>query len=160
MSEPNTLRLPVIPDFIRDQPDLGELVRMAIAVRQKAYAPYSGFLVGAALRSRSGRIFVGVNVENASFPVGICAERSALVAAVSQGEREFDEIAVVTDAKEPAAPCGLCRQMLAEFGLGLGVTVVGRQGPAWRVTLGELLPHAFTPGAFEPRPGQFSPDAE
>jgi cytidine deaminase len=153
----DTLRLPELPNFLIQRPDLMPLIEAAMDVRAKAYAPYSGFLVGAALRTRAGKVYVGVNVENASFPVCICAERAALVAAVSQGDREFDEIVVVTDAKEPAAPCGICRQMLAEFGLDLGVTVCGRQGPAFRMPLRELLPHAFTPGAFEPRP---SPIAE
>ncbi len=153
----HTLELPKFPAFLVQRKDLVPLVEAATAVRSHAYAPYSGFLVGAALRTRAGKIYVGVNVENASFPVGSCAERSALVAAVSQGERDFDEIVVVTDAKEPAAPCGNCRQMLAEFGLDLGVTVCGRDGPAYRMRLGELLPNAFTPGAFEPRP---SPIAE
>lgn len=152
-----TLELPKLPAFLVQRPDLLPLIEAATAVRPNAYAPYSGFAVGAALRTRSGKVYVGVNVENASFPVGNCAERSALVAAVTQGDRDFDEIVVVTDAKEPAAPCGNCRQMLAEFGLDLGVTVCGRGGPAYRLRLGELLPHAFTPGAFEPRP---SPIAE
>jgi cytidine deaminase len=113
----DTLRLPELPNFLIQRPDLMPLIEAAMDVRAKAYAPYSGFLVGAALRTRAGKVYVGVNVENASFPVCICAERAALVAAVSQGDREFDEIVVVTDAKEPAAPCGICRQMLAEFGL-------------------------------------------
>lgn len=152
-----TLKLPELPAFLIARRDLLPLIEAATEVRQKAYAPYSGFLVGAALRTRAGKVYVGVNVENASFPGCICAERSALVAAVSQGDREFDEIVVVTDAKEPAAPCGICRQVLAEFGLDLGVTVCGRQGPAYRLPLRQLLPYAFTPGAFEPRP---SPLAE
>ncbi|MFZ4578897.1 MAG: cytidine deaminase [Myxococcota bacterium] len=152
MSTPEETAELAIQQLLRERPDLAEVVKAAVDVRRHAYAPYSGFLVGAALRTKSGRIFTGVNVENASFPVTICAERSALVAAVTQGEREFDEVAVVTDAAEPAAPCGLCRQMLAEFGVDLWVTVIGRQGPAYRVRLSELLPHAFTPGAFEPRP--------
>jgi len=145
---------PALPPFLRERPDLVELIAAATEARTRAYAPYSGFLVGAALRTREGRIHVGVNVENASYPVGFCAERSAIAAAVSLGDRQFTEVAVVTDAVEPAAPCGICRQTLAEFGLHLGVTVVGRSGPAYRMVLRELLPHAFTPGAFEPRPGR------
>ena len=141
-----------MPEFLRDRRDLHDLVDAAIAARKNAYAPYSGFQVGAALRSTDGRVFCGVNVESASFPVGICAERSAIVAAVTAGARAFDEVVVVTDAEAPAAPCGMCRQFLAEFGLDLGVTVVGREGPAWRQTIRQLLPHAFTPGSFEPRP--------
>jgi cytidine deaminase len=145
---------------IAERVDLAPLVDAAVAARARAYAPYSGFTVGAALRCRSGAVYIGVNVENASFPVCICAERSALVAAVSNGETDFDEIAVATDAHEPAAPCGICRQMLAEFGLDLGVTVVGREGVAWRTTLAQLLPHAFTPGSFEPRPSHLHPKPE
>ena len=145
--------------LLRDRPDLAPLIEAAVAARSRAYAPYSGFPVGAALRTRDGRIYVGVNVENASFPVTICAERSALVAAVSLGDREFEEIVVVTDAAGPAAPCGLCRQMLAEFGLDLGVTAVGMEGPAWRLPLRDLLPVAFTAGSFEPRPTAFAPKA-
>lgn len=141
-----------VPGFLRERTDLHDLVDAAIAARKHAYAPYSGFAVGAALRSTDGRVFCGVNVESASFPVGICAERSAIVAAVTAGARAFDEVVVVTDAALPAAPCGMCRQFLAEFGLDLGVTVVGGNGPAWRETIRQLLPHAFTPGSFEPRP--------
>ena len=87
--------------------------------------------------------------------VGIQRGHMALHArsvAVTAGARAFDEVVVVTDAEAPAAPCGMCRQFLAEFGLDLGVTVVGREGPAWRQTIRQLLPHAFTPGSFEPRP--------
>ncbi|MSP91601.1 MAG: cytidine deaminase [Myxococcales bacterium] len=153
------MALPAVPDpnaALAGRPDLAELAAAASHARSRAYAPYSGFLVGAALRGKSGRVYTGVNVENASFPVSICAERAALVHAVSEGEQAFDEIAVATDAREPAAPCGLCRQMLAEFGLDLEVTVVGAQGVAWRRPLGELLPHAFTPGSFEPRPARLA----
>ncbi len=133
-------------------PVVADLYRRAQAVRRHAYAPYSGFRVGAALRAADGRIFTGVNVENASFPVTICAERGALMAAIASGAESFDELVVVTDAETPAAPCGLCRQMLAEFGLDLVVTLCGRSGPAERVRLGELLPYAFTRASFEPRP--------
>ena len=85
-----------MPEFLRDRRDLHDLVDAAIAARKNAYAPYSGFQVGAALRSTDGRVFCGVNVESASFPVGICAERSAIVAAVTAGARAFDEVVVVT----------------------------------------------------------------
>ncbi len=132
-------------------PALMELFHAAVDAQPHAYAPYSGFRVGAALRAKDGRIFGGVNVENASFPVTICAERGALMAAVAAGVQEFDAIAVVTDAKKPAAPCGLCRQMLAEFGLDLKVLIAGREGPDCVVTLGDLLPRAFTRGSFELR---------
>jgi cytidine deaminase len=96
-------------------PDLAELVIHARAVRELAYAPYSRFLVGAALRTDSGRVFVGCNVENASYGATICAERSAILAMVAAGERAITSIAVFTDADTLAMPCGLCRQVISEF---------------------------------------------
>src|SRR3982751_1677027 len=95
--------------------DEKDLIRVATEVRERAYAPYSHFLVGAALRTRSGRVFRGCNVENLSYRLTTCAEQSAVSAAVAEGETDFVEIAVVTDSKEPAVPCGGCRQLLAEF---------------------------------------------
>lgn len=111
--------------------------------RSKAYAPYSGFHVGAALRSVAGKVYGGANVENASFPVGICAERSALVAAVTAGDREFDELVLVSDATEPAAPCGACRQALSEFAPALRIVSHGLNGETAEWSLAELLPHQF-----------------
>ena len=131
--------------------DMLELHELAVEVRANAYAPYSGFRVGAALRTRDGRVFTGVNVENASFPVTICAERGALMSAVAAGVREFEAVAVVTDAVEPAAPCGMCRQMLAEFGLDLMILGAGREGPKHLIQLRELLPKAFVRSSFELR---------
>lgn len=142
---------------LRDRPELLQLVEAAALARERAYAPYSGFLVGAALLSDSGEVFCGVNVENASYPVSFCAERSAVSAAVSQGERRFRAIAIVTDAHVPAAPCGLCRQTLCEFGLNLHVVLASVGGQVWATRLGELLPAAFTPDSFEPRPGRSGP---
>ena len=92
-----------------------ELVARAAEFRSRAYAPYSGFAVGAALVGRSGRIYGGVNVENAAYPVGICAERAAIAAAVTSGERAFEALAVIADSPKACAPCGMCRQMLMEF---------------------------------------------
>lgn len=132
-------------------PEYERLHKAAVAVQPHAYAPYSGFRVGAALLTDDGHIFTGVNVENASFPVTICAERGALMAAIAGGHSRFKAVAVVTDASHPAAPCGLCRQMLAEFGLELQVLIIGRDGPDALVTLGELLPRAFTRDSFEVR---------
>lgn len=131
-----------------------ELLLQAWRARHSAYAPYSGFAVGAALLTAGGTVHLGVNVENASYPVGCCAERSAVCAAVTSGERKFHTVAIVTDADHPAAPCGLCRQNLAEFGLDLQVVLGNTQGLVWHAPLRELLPAAFTPDSFEPRPGR------
>jgi cytidine deaminase len=123
-------------------PNEDELVALAEEARRNAYAPYSGFVVGAALLATSGRVYSGCNVENASYGLSICAERTALFKAVSAGEQEFVAIAVVTETG--ATPCGACRQVLREFGGDLRVIVANLKGK-WRVyTLEELLPHSFT----------------
>ncbi len=120
------------------------LVDLANETRRRAYAPYSGYRVGAALRTRSGRIYTGVNVESAAYPTTMCAERVAVYKAVSEGEREFEVIAVVTD--NGGSPCGGCRQVLAEFGLDTLVIVAdGRGRVLWQATVNDLLPGAFTP---------------
>jgi cytidine deaminase len=119
------------------------LLEAARAVQRHAYAPYSGYRVGAALETMDGRTFVGCNVESASYGLTICAERSALVGAVAAGHRQFRRIVVVSDSDPPASPCGACRQMLAEFGLDIRVDAVG-PGQAQSWTLAELLPDAFT----------------
>jgi len=119
------------------------LVEAARAVRQRAYAPYSRFLVGAALEAEDGSVFVGCNVENASYSVTLCAERGALAAAVCAGARRFRRVAIVTDSEPPTPPCGACRQALAEFGDQLEVVSVGSKRVVhW--TIRELLPDAFT----------------
>ena len=121
-----------------------ELVDAATAARAKAYAPYSGFAVGAAVSDDRGRIYSGANVENASYGLTICAERSAIVTAVSAGARQLLELVIVTDARPPSAPCGACRQVMREFGPNMAVTAVGPEGVRnW--TAGELLPDAFGP---------------
>ncbi len=112
---------------------------------QRAYAPYSRFRVGAALLSRDGRIFAGCNVENASYPVTVCAERVALGAAVAAGVREFEAVVVVTEAQTPTPPCGMCRQALVEFAPDLTVWAETTHGATARWTLGGLLPDPFTP---------------
>ena len=121
-----------------------ELIEAARAVRLKAYKPYSGFAVGAALRAKDGSIHVGCNVENASFGLTLCAERNALVSAVAAGVREFDAVAIAATGEEPVAwPCGACRQVLAEFGMDWDVFVVGEGGAVLRGSLRELLPRNF-----------------
>ncbi len=110
----------------------------------RAYAPYSNFRVGAALESHDGAVFSGCNVENASYGLTICAERAAVCAAVSAGVTRFRRAVVVSDVDPPAAPCGACRQVLAEFGLDLPIDGVGSKGTVrWR--LSELLPVSFGP---------------
>jgi cytidine deaminase len=121
-----------------------ELIQTAVTARRWAYAPYSRYPVGAALLTTSGRIYDGVNVENAAFPATICAERVAVFKAVSEGERQFSAIAVVTD--RGGAPCGSCRQVLAEFGLDTEVIIADQDGNIVRqTTVAALLPDAFTP---------------
>ena len=119
-----------------------ELVRAAREVRKLAYAPYSGFSVGSAIRTRSGRIFTGCNVENSSYGLTICAERVALAKAVSEAERDFDTIVVC--ASGAPAPCGACRQVLHEFSPHITVLLVDPdEAPVEKVGLCDLLPAAF-----------------
>jgi cytidine deaminase len=122
--------------------NMDELIADARAVRAQAYAPYSKFAVGAALRTKSGRVFRGCNVENLSFGLTICAERNALFAAVAAGERSFEAMAIVADSKTPVTPCGACRQVLAEFGLDLEVCSTNLEGDVFVSTIRELLPRA------------------
>jgi len=120
------------------------LIESARQVRTWAYVPYSHYSVGAALLTASGKIYDGVNIENASFPLTICAERTAVYKAVSQGEKAFVAIAVVTD--NAGTPCGACRQVLAEFGLDTLVIIADKDGVVkMEKTVAELLPGAFTP---------------
>ena len=119
------------------------LIQHAAAARENAYAPYSGFAVGASLLCTDGTVFTGCNVENASYPAGICAERSALSAAVSAGKRHFSAIAIAA-GKDPTPPCGICRQALAEFG-ELDVLCANWDGSRCRMfSLRELLPEGFS----------------
>ncbi|GMV15074.1 MAG: cytidine deaminase [Polyangiaceae bacterium] len=122
--------------------DLGALESLARSVREHAHAPYSDFRVGAAVRARSGKTYVGCNVENASFGATVCAERNAVAAAVAAGEREIVAVAVYTEADAPALPCGICRQVIQEFGpdaVVVSTTPTARK----QTTLRELLPEAF-----------------
>jgi cytidine deaminase len=126
--------------------DFEELVDAARAVQKRAHAPYSRFQVGAAIRTKSGQTFVGTNVENASYGATVCAERSAVSAMVAAGEREIDVVAVYTDAESITMPCGICRQVLLEFGPRCTIVAVT---PSARetTTLSALLPSPFV---FEP----------
>jgi cytidine deaminase len=120
------------------------LISAARGAQARAYAPYSKFRVGAALESADGKVFLGCNVENASYGLTICAERAAVCAAVSAGVTRFRRAVVVSDVDPPAAPCGACRQVLAEFGLDLPIDGVGsKTSVRWR--LSDLLPAAFGP---------------
>jgi cytidine deaminase len=120
------------------------LVELANTARQRAYVPYSNYRVGASLRTKTGRIYTGVNVENAAYPQTMCAERVAMFKAVSEGEKEFEVITVVTD--NGGSPCGGCRQVMAEFGLDTAVILADGNGKIVKeTTVRELLPDAFTP---------------
>lgn len=116
---------------------------IAEEAREHAYAPYSGFRVGAALRADDGRVFAGANVENAAYGLGNCAERAAVAAGITAGARTFDALALVSDGEAPAPPCGACRQVLAEFAPQLRVTSYGQNGEVAEWTVDELLPHRF-----------------
>jgi cytidine deaminase len=122
-----------------------KLVQLAVEARERAYAPYSNYWVGAALITRSGKFFSGCNVESAAYPTSMCAERVAIFKSVSEGEREFVAMAVVTE--NGGTPCGACRQVMAEFGLDTVVLIADIQGKLRQeATVSELLPGAFGPG--------------
>jgi len=126
----------------------GLMVAKAREALTRAYAPYSGFRVAATVRAASGRLYVGVNVENASYGLAVCAERVAVFNAVASGEREIDEVVIVTETDEPTPPCGACRQVLAEFmkpdSKVRSVAIKSGREASWR--LSELLPDAFRLG--------------
>ena len=127
----------------RDRAD--ELIRLALEVREKAYAPYSGYSVGCALVA-DGAVYRGANVENASYGLALCAERSAVAAAVAHGAKQVQEVAVVTASSPPAAPCGMCLQTLTEFAAdpaAVRVHLVNPEGERRTVTLAECLPYGF-----------------
>jgi len=120
-----------------------ELVRAALEARKASYSPYSLYAVGAALRTADGRVFTGCNVENASYGLSVCAERTAILTAVAAGAREIVAIAVATETSPPAAPCGLCRQMLAEFASDMPIVLVNERGERRETSLAQLLPMGF-----------------
>ena len=120
------------------------LLDAATKVRENAYAPYSKFKVGAAIRGKSGAIYQGVNVENVAYPEGTCAEAGAIAAMCAAGETELVEVAVIADSPTPVPPCGGCRQKLAEFGKAeVPVTLATTGGARLETTIGELLPGRF-----------------
>ena len=126
------------------QTEKQSLIELANTARQHAYVPYSKYRVGTAVKTKSGKIFTGANVENASYPETMCAERIAIFKAVSEGEKEFDAISVVTD--NGGSPCGGCRQVMAEFGLDTIVLIADGTGKLLKeMTVKDLLPEAFMP---------------
>lgn len=120
-----------------------ELLEAALVARERAYAPYSKFLVGAAVRAESGKIYTGCNIENASYGLTVCAERNALFSAVGAGERKFTALCVVGDTEGPISPCGACRQVMAEFKVPC-IILANLKGDVKEYTLEELLPYGFT----------------
>jgi cytidine deaminase len=123
--------------------DWEALTGAALEAREHAYAPYSRFRVGAALLAKDGQVFTGANVENASYGLCLCAERSAVAAAVTAGVRDFDALVVVANGAEATSPCGMCRQVLHEFAPDLPIQSRGAEGGLLQTSASELLPHAF-----------------
>src|SRR5687767_16016918 len=120
-----------------------ELVEAAQKVRERAYAPYSNFKVGAAIRTKEGKIYTGCNVESASYGLTVCAERVAIWKAISEGKHKITQIAVVADTEELTPPCGVCRQIIWEFGGDIPVTLANLNGKTETIQMRELLPSAF-----------------
>ena len=120
-----------------------ELLNAALSARERAYAPYSKFLVGASVLAKSGKIYTGCNIENASYGLTVCAERNALFSAVGAGEREFIALCVVGDTEAPISPCGACRQVMAEFKVPC-IILANLKGDVKEYTLEELLPYGFS----------------
>lgn len=121
-----------------------ELIAVAKKYREYSYSPYSRFKVGAAVLTKAGSVYGGCNIENSSYPVTNCAERTAIFKAVSEGEREIVALALIADTDGPCSPCGACRQVIAEFGIPR-IIMANLRGDVRVVTLEELLPFAFTP---------------
>jgi cytidine deaminase len=122
-----------------------DLIKVASLQRQRAHAPYSKYKVGAAIRTKRNKIHAGANIENASYGLTICAERTAVFAALNAGDREFDAVAIVIDGERLPSPCGACRQVLAEFSPNMRVILATTGGLRKATTLGELLPDPFLP---------------
>lgn len=119
-----------------------ELVSRALSARERAYAPYSDYQVGSAVLAADGSVYLGCNVENASYPAAICAERVALTSAIAGGHRDFVAIAVAT--RDGGSPCGICRQVMAELGIGMAVYIADADGTFRTTSVPALLPDAFT----------------
>ena len=124
--------------------EIDRMVEAATSVRGRAWAPYSGYAVGAAILGADGCVHIGCNVENASYGLSVCAERHAIAAAIAAGARVFSAVAVVTDSSPPASPCGACRQVLAEFG-DFPIVLANLAGDRIVTSVGDLLPNAFGP---------------
>jgi cytidine deaminase len=123
--------------------NMQELIDLALLARNNAYVPYSNYPVGAALRTKSGKVYTGANIENASYPLTICGERNAMFQAVADGSRDFETLVIAT--RDGGSPCGACRQVMIEFSLDMDVVIVDEQGKiTLRATPAELLPGAFT----------------
>jgi cytidine deaminase len=146
------------PTLVPDAPagaDFDDLFAAATEARAQAYAPYSGYPVGAALRADDGRVFAGCNVENAAYPVGTCAEAGAISAMAAAGGRHIAAILVLAGGPELVSPCGACRQRIREFGTDdTPVHLVGLSGTGQTLRLGDLLPHSFGPGNLNRPPSQ------
>lgn len=128
-----------------------ELIQAAIEAMGKAYAPYSKFKVGAALLTKSGKVYTGCNIENSSYGASVCAERVAIFKAVSEGEYEFDVLVVATKTNEPSPPCGICRQVISEFSTDLPILLVNEKGRIIETNIKELLPFPFEKQKLEGR---------
>lgn len=126
-----------------------DLVKMAKEAMKKAYVPYSKFRVGAALLTEEGDVYTGCNIENASFGATNCAERTAVFKAVSEGKKKFVKIAIISDSEDYTYPCGICRQVLSEFGPGMEVIVANKYGEFKSHKFNEVLPYAFTKADLE-----------
>ncbi|MEM3832452.1 MAG: cytidine deaminase [Thermoprotei archaeon] len=120
-----------------------DLVEIALNAVKNAYAPYSNFKVGAVVRTKQGSIYTGVNVENSSYGLTICAERVAIFKAVSEGDKEIEEVVIAVESEEPVAPCGACRQVIAEFNPHAKIIMVNNKGITRETTLDKLLPDIF-----------------
>ena len=125
-------------------PEDERLLELAATARSRAYAPYSGFPVGAALLGASGAVYLGCNVENSAYPAGICAERAALASAIAAGERSFVRLVVLAGSDRPVPPCGICRQVIAELAPDVRLLLANLEGASEETTPEVLLPGAFT----------------